>query len=246
MTSYGGNCTDADPSRARSITAFAASVSSAEQVRSRSNGSPMRIDGVVVRHQHVTGSTSTFCAARLRQHTPAPSRHRTTSTRQLPMSFVAPPHRRTCRTSCTAPVAPRRTCRTSHPSHPVGTRVAPTRTRPSAGAAAAPPPIRAAPRRTRSGRTSSRSASSPACFAVWATRSCHSRTRSAIRASSRRDITRDRPLSTSNASIQPAETPGSSNANDASTIARNTSCTRVEVRELPDQALRRRRTGSRR
>src|SRR5687767_12863202 len=63
VTSYGGSCTAADASRPRSITALVASVSSAEQVSTTENGWPTRTALVLVRHQHVTGSTSTFCVA---------------------------------------------------------------------------------------------------------------------------------------------------------------------------------------
>ena len=103
--------------------------------------------------------------------------------------------------------------------------------------AAAPRPIRAAQYRTSWDPISRRSASRPAFFAVCATASCHSRTRPAIALSSRRDITRERPLSTSNASIQPADTPGSSNANDASTMPRNTSWSELRCAELAHQIL---------
>ena len=60
MTSKGGNWTDAVPSRDRSMTAFAASLSSTEQVSRSANGSPTRTELARVRHQQVTGSTSTF------------------------------------------------------------------------------------------------------------------------------------------------------------------------------------------
>ena len=50
------------------------------------------------------------------------------------------------------------------------------------------------------------------------------RTRDAIARSSRRDISRDSPVSTSNAFTHPADTSGSSNANALSIITRNTSC----------------------
>jgi hypothetical protein len=61
-------------------------------------------------------------------------------------------------------------------------------------------------------------------FAMRATSSCQLRVRDESARSARRDRTRDRPVSTSNASIQPAEIGGSSNAKALSMSTMNTSC----------------------
>src|SRR5262249_6262469 len=61
-------------------------------------------------------------------------------------------------------------------------------------------------------------------LASRATSSCHARVRPDSVRSARRDITFDLPVSTSNASIQPADTGGSSNANALSISTMKTSC----------------------
>ena len=61
-------------------------------------------------------------------------------------------------------------------------------------------------------------------MAIFATSSCHSRVRRDSALSEPRDITRALPVSTSNASIQPAEIGGSANANALSISTTKTSC----------------------
>src|SRR6185436_10759730 len=61
-TSNGANCTTDGSSRDWSTTTVAASVSSTAQVRTTVNGSPTRTAPALVRHQHCSGSVSTFCA----------------------------------------------------------------------------------------------------------------------------------------------------------------------------------------
>ena len=77
----------------------------------------------------------------------------------------------------------------------------------------------------------------PASLADWATLSCHSRTRVAIAASSPRDITRDLPVSTSNASTHPAETPRQLECKRGVDQIEKHVVARVQVRQLAQQAV---------
>jgi len=69
-----------------------------------------------------------------------------------------------------------------------------------------------------------RSTSRSTAFAFRATSSCHVRVRDERARSALRDRTRERPVSTSNASIHPAEIDGSSKANALSMRTMKTSC----------------------